>query len=153
MRSVYDNIEAKTSIEPTSRKSTNATVQYGNIIDTKGYNSGMIVLRRTCPGAAGVAYTAVTTASLEEGDESDGSDMAAALDNTDTQIAASVSTTSVATTGKARIEGLGINRKRYLRIKESSTFTGSTAPAITVHAEILLGRAYNNPVETTSSNT
>jgi hypothetical protein len=63
-------------------------------------------------------------------------------------------TLSFSTDGEARIEGLGLNRKRYLRAVVTPTYTGGTTPACAVIAEIVQGGPpYQLPVPLAVSNT
>ena len=63
-------------------------------------------------------------------------------------------TLSFTTDGEARIEGLGLNRKRYLRASVTPTYTGGTAPACAVVAEIVQGGPPQQlPTNTAVSNT
>jgi len=63
-------------------------------------------------------------------------------------------TLSFTTDSVARIEGLGLNRKRYLRAAVTPTYTGGTAPACAVVAEIVQGGPPQQlPVTSTVSNT
>ena len=153
MRSIYDNVTIKPSVGPVSRSSLDASAVPGTVVDTKGFNTGMIVLIRNSAGASSIAEYATSVATLYEGAKSDGSDMAIALDNRGSAIAAQVTTTDSQTVGLARIEGLGTTRKRYLQIRESSSWSGSNSRARVVVAEIALGRAFSNPANTTASNT
>jgi hypothetical protein len=63
-------------------------------------------------------------------------------------------TLSFTTDGAARIEGLGLNRKRYLRAVVTPTYTGGTTPACAVIAEIVQGGPPQQlPTNTNVSNT
>jgi hypothetical protein len=70
-------------------------------------------------------------------------------------VSAQTGTTLYFTTdGEARIEGLGQNRKRYLRAAVTPTYTGGTAPACAVVAEIVQGGPPQQlPATTNVSNT
>lgn len=154
MRSIYDNtkVDGPVAIYAT----TNAAFVYGPGVDTQGYNSGAIRVATTVTGT-GLAKNSggSVVAVLEE--SSDNSTWAAANDNTGTQIQTSgVEGTTTAALGAARIEGLGVsNRLRYLRVKLTANgFANSSASArFTAIACIELGRAYNNPTTTATSNT
>jgi hypothetical protein len=72
--------------------------------------------------------------------------------------AATATNTGVALTfpteGAARIEGLALNRKKYLRAVITSSFTGGTTPAIIGFAEIVQGGPPQQlPVSSAVSNT
>lgn len=147
MHSIYDNVAVKKSIAPESDAGGSAV--NGGVVDTIGFNTGMLSFES---GAISGSPSATSIAvKLQEGDASDGSDMEDALDNTGTVIGGTV--TAENTELLARIEGLGTNRKRYLRVVETTTFTGGTSPAVLVHANILLGRPGELPANTDESNT
>ena len=147
MHSIYDNVAVKKSIAPESDAGGSAV--NGGVVDTIGFNTGMLSFES---GAISGSPSATSIAvKLQEGDASDGSDMEDALDNTGTVIGGTV--TAENTELLARIEGLGTNRKRYLRVVETTTFTGGTSPAVLVHANILLGRPSELPANTNESNT
>lgn len=80
--------------------------------------------------------TAATLAwKLQE--SSDNSTWADALDNTGTVIGASLNTKTVAQDSYARVEGVMVNRKRYLRLVYTATFTSGTSPATLVYGELI----------------
>jgi hypothetical protein len=83
-----------------------------------------------------------------------------AISGTTLTLSANATATNTATTlsfsgdAEARIEGLGINRQRFLRAVVTPTFTGGTSPAAPVIAEIVQGGpAQQLPANTTTSNT
>jgi hypothetical protein len=87
-------------------------------------------------------------------ESADGStNWANALDNTGTVIGFSLNCLSAQAENAARIEGLGLNRKRYLRAVITPAFTGGTTPAILGVADIVLGEALQRPVTSQVSNT
>jgi hypothetical protein len=53
----------------------------------------------------------------------------------------------------ARIEGLNLNRKRFLRASVTPAFTGGSSPAILGFAQILLSNDQQLPVAAAASNT
>jgi uncharacterized protein YcfJ len=55
--------------------------------------------------------------------------------------------------GEARIEGLNLNRKPYLRAVITPSFTGGSSPAILGFAEIIMGGAAQLPTDSAVSNT
>jgi len=151
MRSLYDNVKLTgvTSISPQSV--TGSSAVNGTVIDTKGYSSGALVayaVKSTSnPSAATLAVK------LQEGTLANGGDMADALDNTGTVIGFTLNAVAADAENAARIEGLGLNRKRYLRIVVTPAYTGGTSPSMVSAADILLGRGYVRPTQTTTSNT
>jgi hypothetical protein len=147
MHSIYDNVAVQKSLAP--QGDTGGSPVNGGVVDTLGFNTGMLAFES---GAISGSPSAISIAvKLQESDASDGSGMADALDNTGTVIGGTV--TAANTELLARVEGLGANRKRYLRVVETTTFTGGTTPAVHIHANILLGRPGELPVNTNTSNT
>jgi len=141
MKTLYDAIYCANSIEPQSDSGSTIT---GITVDTKGFNSGVLRFRAN----KGTGTTSIVV-SLEESDTAVGG-FAPALDNTGAAIGATIVATDHAAEVLARIEGLGLNRKRYLHIKSVSTLGSG---AVAVFGEILLGNAFNKPVNTAVSNT
>lgn len=147
MRSVYDNIKLAQSLAPQSV--TGSSAVNGTSVDTKGFNSAVLSAyagqTSSNPTVANMAYK------LQE--SSDNSTWTDALDNTGTVIGGTAGVVSAAQAILARIEGLGLNRKRYLRIVVTPSFTGGTTPAVILDGQIVLGRAYTLPPNTAVSNT
>src|SRR5580698_7979004 len=84
------------------------------------------------PSAATVAWA------LQESNDNGVSDAwAAAKDNTGTAIGATLNVHTVAVDSYARVEGIMLNRKRYLRIVLTPTFSSGTSPAILTVAEFI----------------
>lgn len=81
------------------------------------------------PSAASVAWA------LQE--SSDNSTFTAANDNTGTAIGGTINTKTVAQDVYARVEGIMVNRKRYLRLVLTPTYTSGTSPATLVYAEFI----------------
>ena len=153
MRSLYDNtvVQGYTIL----RGSSNAVVQTGASVDTKGYNSGAL---RVYIGPVGsglsVAGGSSLTAVLQE--STDNATFTTATDNNGTAIGfVGTQATTTAVLSDERIEGLNLsNRKRYLRVQLTGYMGGSAAANVfTAAAVIELGRAYQRPVTTTESNT
>lgn len=149
MRSIYDNVAVTASIDP---QSITSSAVNGAAVDTEGYNTAMLRFR-SAAATGSPTPTATIAVKLQEGTKSDSSDMADALDNTGTVIGGTVSVISAAAPLVARIEGLGSNRKRYLRVVATPSFVGGTTPAALVFGEVILGRAFQSPVNTAVSNT
>ena len=147
MRSLYDNVLVQASLRPQSDLGGSAV--NGISVDTKGYNTAM--LRASVAVASGSPTTASTVVKLQE--SADNSTWTDATDNTGSVISATVSSKTTAQDVVLRIEGLNLNRKRYLRIVETTTFTGGSSPAVVVAADVLLGRGFTLPSNTANSNT
>jgi hypothetical protein len=148
--SAYDDIHQVSSIIPQSVSGSSAVD--GVSVDTEGYdNAKLHVYSAEASGSPSAASLAVT---LQE--SADGStNWANALDNTGTVIGFTLSGLQAAAgVSAARIEGLNLNRKRYLRIVVTPTFTGGTSPAVLAYGEIVFGGgAQQLPVTSTTSNT
>ena len=146
MHSIYDNVAVSKSIAPQSDSGGSAVD--GAVVDTLGYETAMIVFE--AGAISGTPDATSIAVKLQEGDAADGSDMADAKDNTETVIGGTITAPGVLL---ARVEGLGLNRKRYLRVVETTTFTNGTTPAVSVHGNILLGRGLQKPANADVSNT
>ena len=148
MRSLYDAIQLSTSID--AQADSGGSAVNGAVVDTAGFNTA--VLRARVALSSGSPTTASTVVKLQECDTSNGT-FTDALDNTGVVIGGTVNSKLAAGEVIARIEGLGSNRKKFLRITQTTTYTGGTTPATVVFGEIILGRAYTNPVNSAVSNT
>lgn len=154
MRTVYDNLNIGGVVAILA--STAGVIVDGPIVDTKGYNSAALrVNTGAVGGAANLVAQRVTVAAVLR-ESADGVTFANANDNTGTVIGTTVA--AIITDGNvssARIEGLNQNRLRYLRVRLTvgAGPIATTAAIFTCAALLELGRAYNNPVTTTVSNT
>ena len=128
MRSVYDAIKALFTIRPVTATAT----QTGSDVDTKGYNSAAVVLE--------VGTVSGTTPTLDVKVQE-----CATSGGTYTDISGATFTQVTATDNSQilRIEGLGTSRQRYLKVV--GTIAG-TSPSFAFGVEILLGRAFREPV-------
>lgn len=159
MRSIYDN--AQLSGYAAASNTTGMLVTTGASVDTKGYNTAALRVF-VGPFQSGANTPATTkgsvTALLQE--SSDNVTFATAVDNTGATIQA-VATQTGSTVGviaDARIEGLGLQRKRYLRIVATAAMIPASAGEakwnqFTSCAVIELSRAYQDPTTSTVSNT
>jgi hypothetical protein len=147
--SAYDDVHQVSSIIPQSLSGSSAVD--GVSVDTEGYdNAKLHVYAAEASGSPSAASVVVT---LQE--SADGStNWANALDNTGTVIGFTLSGLQAAAgVNAARVEGLNLNRKRYLRVVVTPSFTGGTSPATLVYGELVFGGAQQVPVTTTTSNT
>jgi hypothetical protein len=128
-----------------------STAVSGAYFDTKGFQTA--VLRANAQAASGTPTTATVVFKLQESASTTGSTFVDAKDNSGTLISGTVNVTGAAGDVLARIEGLGLNRKRYLRIVATPAFTGGTTPATLAFAEIIASRAFLQPVQSDVSNT
>lgn len=147
IRSVYDNILPIIAVDARLAGTTAST---SVVIDTKGHNSAMLVVKAT--GSAGTPTASSVAATITESDTSTGT-FTSATDVGGTAITATATNTGGDAQTSARIEGLNLNRKRYIKVVLTPSFTGGTNPAFTATAVILLDRSYLAPVTTTASNT
>lgn len=129
MRSVYDAIKALFTIRPVTATST-AT---GAGVDTLGYNSAAVSLE-----VGAVSGTSPTLdVKVQESDTSGGT-------YTDIAGAAFTQVTASNNSQILRLEGLNTgSRKRFIRAL--ATIAG-TSPSFAFGCEILLGRAFKEPV-------
>jgi len=148
MFNTYDNVYQGTSV--TIQNLSGSTAVTGSAIDTENLDNGMIHVRAEVttsnPSVATVAVTLTECATV-------GGTYAPALDNTGTAIGFTLDVHAAAADGYARLEGLGLNRKRFLKIVVTPAFTGGTSPNIPVYAEILGSPRNARPVRTAVSNT
>jgi hypothetical protein len=152
MRSIYDNVATKGFA--IAWNTLDGVIVTGAAVDTLGYNTAALKVYVSAVGAGiGVGAGSSLAAVLEE--SADNVTFAAALDNGGTQIGTSPEATTTAVISGARIEGLGLsNRKRYIRVKTTAHLVGTASKyAFSSCAVLILGRAYQNPVVTTASNT
>lgn len=85
--------------------------------------------------ASGAPTTATVAWALQE--SSDNSTFAAALDNTGTAIGSTINTHTIAQDVYGRVEGVMVNRKRYLRIVLTPAYSGGSSPATLAFAEYI----------------
>ena len=138
MRSVYDAIKVVKGIAPIAQ--TNSEV-LSAAIDTSGYNSALVEVETGAATGTPDSYSVackVTECDTSGGDYADvaGATAALAADGKHAQI---------------RVEGLGTSRKRYLKISLTPAFVGGTTPKALIGATALLGRAFKEPVDNSST--
>lgn len=152
MRSLYDNVSVG-AIHAVLNSSV-GIVSRSPSVDTRGYNSAVLRVNTSAVGTnilVGQGGSVVVV--LEE--SADNSTFTTAVDNTGATIGSTITATTTAVLGSYRIEGLGLQRLRYLRVKQTSNFAAvaSASAIFTAVAVIELGRAYINPVPTTPGGT
>jgi hypothetical protein len=146
----YDDVKVigGTSVAPQSF--TGSTPATGSKVDTIGADNAAVYGYGAA--ASGTPTTGTVTVKIQE--SADGStSWSDALDNTSTVISFVLDCHAAAADNVARIEGLNLNRKRYLRAVVTPAFTGGSSPAIIAFAQIILGNASPLPVDTSVSNT
>ena len=145
----YDDVHNVSSIIPQSVSGSAAVDGVG--VDTEGYdNAKLHCYAAEASGSPSAASLAVT---LQE--SVDNSTWTNALDNTGVVIGFTLTGLQAAAgVNAARIEGLNLNRHRYLRIVVTPTFSGGSSPAVLVYGEIIFGGgAQQLPTTTVVSNT
>jgi hypothetical protein len=146
----YDDVKivGGASVVPTSF--TGSTPATGNKVDTIGGDNAAVY----ASGATASGSPATATLAVKVQESADGSTAwTDALDNTGTAIGFTLNCQAAAADNVARIEGLNLNRKRYLRVVITPAFTGGSAPAILGFGQIILGNETPLPVNTNVSNT
>lgn len=133
MRSVYDAVKSVRAVDPIAASS----VQTSAAIDTLGYNSAVVVV--TNGAATGTPSSYTVDAKVQHATTSGGSysDVTGA------------SITQITTDGAQktiRIEGLGQNVNRYIKVLITPALTGGTSPKALISGTVHLGRAYREPV-------
>lgn len=115
---------------------TGSSAVNGDSIDTAiTFDADSIMIHVRTEIASGSPTAATVAWALQE--SSDNSTFAAANDNTGTAIGGTLTTKTVANDAYARVEGVMVNRKRYLRIVLTPTYTGGTSPATLAYAEYI----------------
>ncbi len=146
MRSLYDEIVVGASIA-VAQGTTGAT-DTSAALDTMGYNTG--VLEATV-GLNSTAASPSAVVTLMESATSGGT-YTAALANDGTTIGFTLTgnwNAGALQKNMVRIEGLGLNRKRFLKVQIVTTgLSSSTVPNF---AQITLGRSHKLPTQTSSN--
>lgn len=147
---VYDDVQLLKggSISPVSISANGETD--GASVDTLGGDNAAIYAKAAA--ASGSPSGASFVVKVQE--SADGStNWTDALDNTGAVIGFTLDAHAAAAENVARIEGLGLNRQRYLRAVVTATLTGGSSPAAGFFAAIIIGNAAERPVDTATSNT
>lgn len=145
---VYDDVKvlAGTSVDPVSLATTVAAT--GNKVDTLGGETAAVYVRAAA--ATGSPATASLVVTLQE--SADGStNWSNALDNSGAVIGFTLDAHAAAAENIARIEGLNLNRKRYLRAVITPNI--SAGGAVVATALIIIGNDQQLPVDSNASNT
>lgn len=136
MRSVYDAIKNVQAVDPISA----SAVQTSAAIDTKGFNSGAVVVINGAATGTPSSYT--VDAKVQHCDTSGGS----YADVSGAAITQIVADSKIAT---IRLSGLGTSIKRYIKVLVTPALAGGTSPKALIAATVQLGRAYREPVGNT----
>jgi hypothetical protein len=145
----YDDIKVATSVKAQSL--TGSTPAMGVSVDTLGYDNAKI----HAYAVTTTSNPSVATVTVKLQESADGStNWGDALDNTGVVIGFTLDAHAADAVNAARVEGLNLNRKRYLRVVATPAFTGGTSPAILFNSELVFGGdAQQLPITTTVSNT
>jgi hypothetical protein len=134
----YDDtlVASSTASSVAIQSLTGSSAVNGDSIDTAvTFDADSIMVRIRTEIASGSPTTATVAWALQE--SSDNSTFTAALDNSSTAIGSTINTAVAAQDVYARVEGISLNRKRYLRIVLTPTYTGGTSPATLAFAEYI----------------
>ena len=149
-QSIYDNVKLIGGVSLAPQSFSGSTAVNGSSVNVAGYTDAAIHAYGAAASGSPSAASLVVT--LQEAP--DNSTWTNALDNTGTVIGFTLNCLSAAAENLARIEGLLLNRKQYLRAVITPAFTGGSSPAILGFAEIVLGGpATQLPTDTAASNT
>ena len=148
MFDAYDNPVFATSVD--LQALTGSTAVLGSAYDTEGMDNA--VMRVRAAASTGGASPSTVACQLYECATSGGT-YTQALDNTGTVIGFTLTNTSTGAENIARIQGLGLNRMRFLKIKVIPAFTGGTTPASEVFGEFIVCPRAALPSNTATSNT
>ena len=145
MRSLYDSIVEGAQISGYVN-STDYTVTSA-VVDTMGYATAVL---RAIAGLHSTTDAPTTVVSLLECATSTGQ-FTAALANDGNAIGFTLTgnaSTGAAQTKMVRVEGLGLNRKRYLKVQIETTVAAGGSP---IAGSLILGRAHKLPPTSTTS--
>ncbi|HLH93539.1 MAG TPA: hypothetical protein VKW08_00330 [Xanthobacteraceae bacterium] len=112
-----------------------SAVNQDSIDTAQVFDADSIMVHVRTEIASGSPTAASIAVALQE--SSDNSTWTGANDNTGTAIGATINTKTVAQDTYLRIEGVMVNRKRYLRLVYTPTYTGGTSPATLVYGEFI----------------
>lgn len=132
---MYDTgSEIKTVRALSPQSDSGGSAKNGVVVDRLGFKS---LVASVITGAVSGTPTATSmTIKVQHGSASDGSDMA------------DVSGAAATITAADSVAEINVNcrgLKRYVRVTETTTFTGGTTPAVLVGATISLGQAAEGP--------
>lgn len=134
MKSVYDGVLSVKAINPIAADSAKTSAA----IDTKGYNSGVVVVVNGAATGTPTSYT--VDAKVQHSDTSGGS-------YTDVSGAAITQITADDKIATIRLDGLGgASVKRFIKVVVTPALTGGTSPKALIAATVHLGRAFQEPV-------
>jgi len=137
MRSIFDAVKNIQAVDPIAASAAQTSVA----IDTKGYNSGAVVI--VIGAATGTPTSYTVDAKVQHCDTSGGS----YADVTGAVITQITADSKVAT---IRLSGIGTSSlKRFIKIVVTPALTGGSSPKALVSATVQLGRGYKDPVGNT----
>ncbi len=145
MRSLFDVISRGAYVNNVDSTTTTTT---SAALDTLGYSTGVLT------GQVGLNSSAASPSAVFSLTEcaTAGGIYTAALANDGNAIAFTLTgnwSGGAAQAGMVRIEGLGLNRKRFLKLQVVDTVSGGSSIAVSGHIE--LGRSHKLPTQTGSN--
>jgi hypothetical protein len=136
MRSIFDAVKNIQAIDPIAA----SAAQTSAAIDTKGFNTGAVVIINGVATGTPTSYT--VDAKVQHCDTSSGS----YADVSGAAITQIIADSRIAT---IRLSGFGTSLKRYIKIVVTPALTGGSSPKALVGATVQLGRAEREPVGNT----
>lgn len=133
MRSIYDAIKNIQAVDPIAA----TMIHTSDAIDTKGYNSGAVVIIN---GVATGSPTSYTVDAKVQHCDTFGGTYADVAGTVITQITADSKIATI------RLSGFGTTLKRYIKVLVTPALTGGTSPKALIAAVVQLGKAYKEPV-------
>lgn len=134
MKSVYDGVLSVKAVNPIAA----SAAQTSAAIDTKGYNSGVVVVVNGAATGTPDSYTVdakVQDCATSGGSYADVSGVAITQITADGKIAT------------IRLDGLGgASFKRFIKVVVTPALTGGSSPKALISATVHLGRAFKEPV-------
>ncbi len=128
--------EVKTYRALSPQADSGGSAKNGVVIDRKGFDS--LVATFITGAITGTPSSMSMVCKVQHGDASDGSDMADISGATATITAANE-------TAEINVDCRDL--KRYIRVSETTTFSGGTSPTVLVAAVVTLGQAAKKPAE------
>lgn len=148
MRSVYDGVLVAKAISPVEITGTGTPLAAAtHAIDTFGYNSGIVTVSVGTPTGTTIAFTIaiqVTECATSTGTYTNVSGATGTI--TGSSVAGNVLAT-------IRLEGLGTDRERYLKVVPTVTMTPNDGSKLKISAVAVLGRAFKEPVGNSATGT
>lgn len=133
MRSIFEAVKNIQAIDPIAV----SAAQTSAAIDTKGFNSGAVVIVNGVATGTPTSYT--VDAKVQHCDTSGGS-------YTDVTGAAITQITADSKIATIRLMGFGTSLKRFIKVVVTPALSGGSSPKALISAAVQLGRANKEPV-------